>query len=1612
MNVLHITANPQEAAIIRNEIANVAPDIQVEASYLPPDASALPRSYGTYDAILFDLNLPNVDAEGVLAQIRQSGHSIPVVAAIGPTDENPPLKLLRAGANDYVVKSGAYFGSLAARLRGAVAQREWSRPTPALTQAEVRLRLIIEAVPAAVMRLNGEGIILALNRHGLALIGATQVEEIVARSFLNLLPQTQQDAVKTFLDNVCAGKRSAVQFNWDALDGKMRRFELYGVPIQGGGEGITNVLGVLTDITQASQMQQDLAETKEQFEQLQLELQQAEAPRREMAEALQMERGQWEAERLRLEQQAKAAEDQTAQLHGLLQRSESDRGELAGKYAAEQKRLEVMGREFELRLKNAETEIAQREQALRTSDSHQSELTEKYAQERLQWESAQQELEIRLKNGADQNAELQQQLQAAEVQSAEYTEQSLQARHQRDELQRSLEQQAGFVQLLEARQIELGKEREDQYARLKASHDVLQHQWEELQSQKALLEATLQTALEQQEILAIAAECAQREQALHILDSNQSELADKHAQEQLQWELEKQELELQLKNSADRITELQRQFQAAERQSAELIEQISQDRDRREKLQAELDQKTSLAQLLEARQFELGKEHEDQYAQLKTSYGELQRLLEEIQSQRASLQISLQTALKQQEELAAENNADAAERALLEQALRTSDSHRSEMAEKYVREQMQLESAKQELEVQLKSSADQNAELRQQLQATERQTADLIEQNFRNRNQIDELQTNLEQQIRRAQLLEERQVELNGELEGKHAQLKTSYNELQHQLEDIQLQRASLQTSLQAALEQQEKLAAEKNADAAERILLEQALRGSDACRSELAEKYAQEQMQWESLAQELELQRKDSSDRIAELIQQLQTVERQSAKLTEQSIRDRNQRDELQKNLEQQIQRGQLREERQAELDKEHGKKYAQLKTSYGELEHRLESIQSQRAAIETSLQTVLGQREKLAAEKNAAEAERTRLEQALHLSDLRQSKMAEHYTQEQICWESARQEFELQLKNTADRNAELLQQLQAAKTQIAELLAQGSQDRQRLDEIQKELQQQVQLAQLLEERRIELVKENEEHLACLQTSHDELQQQLEDLQSQRASLEASLHAAVEQHEELIAEKKAAEASWNDELRILRTQIQTLDGELQESKAAREKMAGLLAEFQLWAPSGGSATKSGSQDSPTVSRQVDLARVHRLIEDTEHRYESFVRHKSDSHQKLLSEVLTCAQRDNEEWKRILSAQNAGEREYLELMLHKAETRIQRIEEQYKKEREQLELDFQAQENRCFRLSEFCLVGLSVSTVDGHLLDCDDAFARILGYKSSEEVLAQADDEALKALVRNEPPEGAFGAREVTRRVERCVRRKDGQLIWLLENSALISRGVEADTVVEKIIIDVTERRRLYGEIRRVRRLEAVSQLAAAAVQEFRNVLNSTMESSSLALQTLDEHDPRRARTEQIREMVNRASRLAQQLSEVIQGQGPEPAGLDANETLGEMTSVLRLLAGDDVSLLLKPGAGIGAVAIERSKFEQVITALVVAARDCLPAGGTVSVELSPGEADPTTASHPCLLLTVGAEGFDVQLPQRTATLNHVVASCQGQLQTGGKSGKEASYRLFLPLVT
>jgi PAS domain S-box-containing protein len=121
--------------------------------------------------------------------------------------------------------------------------------------------------------------------------------------------------------------------------------------------------------------------------------------------------------------------------------------------------------------------------------------------------------------------------------------------------------------------------------------------------------------------------------------------------------------------------------------------------------------------------------------------------------------------------------------------------------------------------------------------------------------------------------------------------------------------------------------------------------------------------------------------------------------------------------------------------------------------------------------------------------------------------------------------------------------------------------------------------------------------------------------------------------------------------------------------------------------------------------------------------------------------------------------------------------------------------ELRASEERYRLLFQRSLAGVYQSTMDGRLLDCNDAFARVLGYTSRDECLTHSVfDRHLDLPTRN-----AF-MKELERHgrvvdFESELRTQDGSPVWLLESATLLDRRESGSRVVEGTLIDITQRK-------------------------------------------------------------------------------------------------------------------------------------------------------------------------------------------------------------------------
>ena len=159
--------------------------------------------------------------------------------------------------------------------------------------------------------------------------------------------------------------------------------------------------------------------------------------------------------------------------------------------------------------------------------------------------------------------------------------------------------------------------------------------------------------------------------------------------------------------------------------------------------------------------------------------------------------------------------------------------------------------------------------------------------------------------------------------------------------------------------------------------------------------------------------------------------------------------------------------------------------------------------------------------------------------------------------------------------------------------------------------------------------------------------------------------------------------------------------------------------------------------------------------------------------------------------------------------------------------------DRQAAEEKYRMLFEQAQEGVFVATLEGDLLDCNDAFLTMLGYGSRDELVTLDLASVLGAT--NEERElfrGELEAHNYVRNFEMTVRRKDGALLTAAL-SCFATRDSEGRIErYQGFVLDNTEKKRSEDEMRRRNReLNALNAMAVIATQSFDldEILNLTL---------------------------------------------------------------------------------------------------------------------------------------------------------------------------------------
>ena len=187
--------------------------------------------------------------------------------------------------------------------------------------------------------------------------------------------------------------------------------------------------------------------------------------------------------------------------------------------------------------------------------------------------------------------------------------------------------------------------------------------------------------------------------------------------------------------------------------------------------------------------------------------------------------------------------------------------------------------------------------------------------------------------------------------------------------------------------------------------------------------------------------------------------------------------------------------------------------------------------------------------------------------------------------------------------------------------------------------------------------------------------------------------------------------------------------------------------------------------------------------------------------------------------------------------------------------------------------------------------------------------------------------------------------------------------------------IDVSERRRLEERLRLAQRMEAVGQLAGGIAHDFNNLLMVINGFSELLVARLPPGDELEA-AQQIRTAGDRAAALTKQLLAFGRPAIVRPETLNLADLIGSLIPMLERAIGVQVEIAFNATARAPWVEADRAQLEQVLVNLAVNARDAMPEGGKLSIELEDAGGhlpEAMASAHGMLRLSVSDTGGGIE---------------------------------------
>ncbi|TAE34922.1 MAG: response regulator [Alphaproteobacteria bacterium] len=158
--------------------------------------------------------------------------------------------------------------------------------------------------------------------------------------------------------------------------------------------------------------------------------------------------------------------------------------------------------------------------------------------------------------------------------------------------------------------------------------------------------------------------------------------------------------------------------------------------------------------------------------------------------------------------------------------------------------------------------------------------------------------------------------------------------------------------------------------------------------------------------------------------------------------------------------------------------------------------------------------------------------------------------------------------------------------------------------------------------------------------------------------------------------------------------------------------------------------------------------------------------------------------------------------------------------------------------------------------------------------------------------------------------------------------------------------IDISDKKNLELRFVHSQKMQAVGQLAGGIAHDFNNLLTAIIGFCDLLLMRHSAGDPSFADIMQIKQNSNRAANLVRHLLAFSRKQTLQPRKIDLIDFMSDLSVLLRRLIGENIELNIDYPRHLWAIRVDQSQLEQVLINLAVNARDAMPSGGVLTIQI------------------------------------------------------------------